>query len=226
MTYTPVRLLGVLVMSVVLPDCSGCVQNVVPALAVEHAAFAAQYLRQGDYELAEQRADLSIEYSGGKYAEPWNIKALIALHRGELVLARDHVKRALALRNDFAEAYGTLGAIEQLQHDDAHAIDAYSEAIKLDPGFLAARRNRGLAYMRRNNVAAARGDFLKCLEVDPAYCDCRDGLGALALTAEDWDEARGQYEKLTQICSQNAMGFYNLCVAELQQHDCESAMEA
>lgn len=47
------------------------------------------------------------------------------------------------------------------------AIDSYSEAIKINPKFVKAYNNRGIAYTWKKEFYPAIADFTKAIELDP-----------------------------------------------------------
>ena len=53
-----------------------------------------------------------------------------------------------------------------------------SQAIEIDPGYVNARVNLAtLSLLSRRSATTARKEYLKCMELEPKACDCRQGLG-------------------------------------------------
>lgn len=221
----PIRFIGMVVLVSMLSACAMCIENSVHPEAVSHTDFCARYLQEGKLTEAEARCKLAIEYSP-KYAEPYNLIGLIEHSRGRIELAIKRFKEAISLKDDFAEAYNNLGAIFMDRREYGYACAQFKEAIEIDPGFVNARVNLGLCYLYDGQKEASRNEYLKCLELNPETCDCRLGLGVLSLNAEAWDEAKSHFEKMTQVCPQNAQGFYNLCWTYYKIGRCEEAVRS
>jgi tetratricopeptide (TPR) repeat protein len=49
----------------------------------------------------------------------------------------------------------------------------YTQAVKLDPKYLAAYSNRGYAYYKAGDLERSLADFEKILELDPANADAK-----------------------------------------------------
>lgn len=222
----PIRWIGVGILALLPSACAWCVDNVIPPQAQENNTFCAQYMAEGLLDQAEARCNLAIEYTGGKYAEPFNNLGQIAVARGQLDLALERFKQAISLRNDFAEAHNNLGFIFVQRGEFDLAADQFKQAIEIDPGYQVARRNYATALMRVGDPKKAREEYLKCVELDPSFCDCRMGLGALALGAGEWDEAEGHFKKHIEVCPSEASGFYNLCFTLMRKQQCAPAVDA
>jgi len=219
----PVRVAGTIALFLMPAACAFCVEHTIPPQAVDNATWCAKYVNNGDLDQAEARAKLAIEFSP-KYAEAWNCRGLVEYRRGHLDLAIDYIKRALAYKNDFAEALNNLGAIlmnERREYPQAENL--FRSALQVDPGYPNARINLGLVLLYQDKGNEARDQYLRCLELDPNTCDCRMGLGVLALKAKDFGEACAQFEKHTQICPDIAEGFYNLGFCQMQRGRCQEA---
>jgi tetratricopeptide (TPR) repeat protein len=222
----PVRIAGTAALLAMPSACAFCIDNVIPDAAREQAAFCAQYISENKIDEAEARAKLAIEYAP-KYGEAWNCRGLVEYHRGHLDLAIEYFKRSIAYQEDFAEAYNNIGAVFMNEKREyGQAEDEFRQALEIDPGFVNARVNLGLALLYQGRDTDARDQYLRCLELQPNACDCRMGLGVIALNKKDWAEARTQFEKHTQICPENAPGYYNLGYAQYQLGRCQEAYNA
>lgn len=219
----PVRLLGTIALLFTPTACAFCVQNVIPKEAIDNASFCSQYVTEGKLAEAEARAKLAIEFAP-KYAEAWNCRGLVEYHRGHLELAVQYFKRALAYRNDFAEAHNNVGAVMMNEmREYGQAEEEFRVALEIDPGYVNARVNLGLTLLYQERYDEARDQYMRCLELQPNACDCRMGLGVLSLNKKDWADARAHFEKLIQICPDDPHGFYNLGYSQLQLSRCQDA---
>lgn len=224
--FRAIRSLGLsLAVMLLATHCAWCIDDVVPQQALEHVQFCAEYLARGELVHAEARCKLAQEYSP-RYAEPWNLLGLIEHRRGHRDAARELFKAALSRRNDFAEAHNNLGAILLEEKDYSFACDQFAAALEVDPGYIEARRNLGMCYYHSEKPTKARNEFLKCLELDPVACDCRWGLGVLAADGEDYKQARVHFQRMTEVCREQATGYYNLCWVQYKLGRCVEAVDA
>ena len=221
----PVRLLGLLVLGVMPNACAFCIHDPINPQARDHTAFCAQYYREGKLVEAEARCRLAREFAP-KYAEPVNLLGLIEYTRGHLDLARNYYKEALALKEDFAEAHNNLGAVSMQRREYADAVDSFKQALEIDPGYVNARVNLALCHLYEGDGDSARDEYLKCIELQPKACDCRQGLGVLAASKQDFEEAKVQFTRMTEVCPDNATGYYNLCQTFYDMGQCGNALEA
>lgn len=221
----PIRVIGLMLIALMPNACAFCVAANIHPQAQEHAAFCAQYYQKGDLVQAEARCKLAREFSP-KYAEPVNLLGLIEYSRGRMELARNFFKEAIALKDDFAEAHNNLGAIFLDQRDYQYACDEFKQAIEIDPGYVAARVNLAMCRYYSGDPETARDEYLKCVELDPMACECRQGLGILAASQKNYDEAKVHFQKETEVCPTRAVGFYNLCQTYFDMGQCGLALES
>ncbi len=205
--------------------CAFCVHDPINPQAAQHTAFCAQYYHENKLLEAEARCRLAREFAP-KYAEPVNLLGLIEYSRGRHENARNYFKESIALKNNFAEAHNNLGAIFMDERNYPEACDAFSQALEIDPGYVNARVNLALCKFYAGDNAASRKEYLKCMELDPKACDCRQGLGVLAASKRDIDEAKLQFQKMTEICPDNPIAHYNLCQTFYDMGQCGNALEA
>jgi tetratricopeptide (TPR) repeat protein len=104
-------------------------------------------LAHGQLDDAEASLRLAVEYNP-RYAEPYNNLGLVLLARADAAHAEPFFLRAVRLNRDFAEAWNNLGVarVRTLPQDaDAEAqgpaIEAFREALAINPGLLDARIN-------------------------------------------------------------------------------------
>jgi tetratricopeptide (TPR) repeat protein len=72
-------------------------------------------------------------------------------------------------QGETAITYKDQGDEHMRQGDYTQAIDAYSQAIELDPQYVSAYFGRGNAYNAQENYKAARADYERAIEIDPDY---------------------------------------------------------
>ncbi|MGO8989653.1 MAG: tetratricopeptide repeat protein [bacterium] len=72
-------------------------------------------------------------------------------------------------------------------------ISLFKSALKNDPASTVGHFNLGNAYLERNDLAAAKFQWLKALDIDPGYSDALTQMGTLAATQGDFDKAEKYY---------------------------------
>ena len=221
----PIRWLGAIVLLAMPTGCAFCVHDPINPQARDHTAFCAEYYHEGKYTEAEARCRLAREFAP-KYAEPVNLLGLIEYSRGHPDQARQYFKDALALKQDFAEAHNNLGAVSMQRREYKDAIDSFEQALAIDPGYVNARVNVALCHLYQGHADRARDEYVKCLELQPKACDCRQGLGVLAAGKRDFEEAKLQFTRMSEVCPESPTGFYNLCQTLLDMGQCGNALES
>lgn len=149
-----------------------------------------------------------------------SIAVLALLATGcEKLKARDNLNKGVA-------------AFKQAKYSDA--VEHFKTAVELDPSFPTARLYLATAYMsqyipgagspeNQQNAKMANDQFLKVLEQDPKNTIATESLASLHYSEaqgidnideklKKLDEARGWYEKLTQIDPGNKQAWYSLGV--------------
>jgi tetratricopeptide (TPR) repeat protein len=61
------------------------------------------------------------------------------------------------------------GAVLQSQKQFAQALDAYDQALRLDPKFVSAWRNRGDIQLELGDLESALGSYERALQIEPRY---------------------------------------------------------
>ncbi len=75
-------------------------------------------------------------------------RAKSAINRRDLVAAEVHLKQALALKADSADAQNLMGVLLEIRHDHDGSYRAYRAALKADPKFEPAKHNMTRYYER------------------------------------------------------------------------------
>jgi tetratricopeptide (TPR) repeat protein len=112
------------------------------------------------------------------------------------------------------------------QRDYRYAGDEFKQAIEIDPGYVNARVNFALSSFYQGDLKRARGEYRKCVELQPNACDCRQGLGVMAANEKKYDEAKVEFVRMTEVCPENPIGFYNLCQTYYDMGQCGNALES
>ena len=114
---------------------------------------------------------------------------------GRLDEAIDLARAAVAAAPAHPGLHYTLGLMLDQRggtDDRAHAIAAYAEATRLEPGFREAWNNLGLALETAQRPAEAGAAYRRAIAIDSEYAPAQRNLAALAL-------AQGEYELALEL---------------------------
>lgn len=142
---------------------------------------------QGDLEAAIEAFTESIELAlrdpapsaatNRNITESYLRRGIIFYRQGDLDLAKRDFEQAIRFTtrgfNPLANFW--LGLCYQMQEDQPQAIRSYTKAIRMQPQFVNALLNRGMAYMKQGRYEQATRDFSEVLRVE------RDNAQARAL---------------------------------------------
>ena len=144
---------------------------------------------KADPKFARAWAGLAAVYS---VAPSWNIE-----DRDYLELATQAAHKAIALNPKLSMPHAVLGNVESIKIpvDYKTAFKHYNEAIKLDPKETTAFLWRGISYNSVGYFDKAEQDFLRCLDIDPAYEMCRRHMAITKLYSGDTKRALELFEQ-------------------------------
>ncbi|MBR1419792.1 MAG: tetratricopeptide repeat protein [Selenomonadaceae bacterium] len=120
---------------------------------------------------------------------------------------RDQVKR-----NDeafSASQYYEIGNKFLNERNNPEAIVNYSKAINLNPNYVDAYHNRGVAHERQQEFDLALEDYNRALKIDPNYAYSNIGRGNMLLKTEDFDLAMEAYNRALEFRSDYAPAFHS-----------------
>jgi tetratricopeptide (TPR) repeat protein len=134
---------------------------------------------QGDYDGAIERYRKALEI------EPDNVTALYEIGysyyaKKDLANALDYATRAAARPSPLKAAVLTLiGNIQDDRKEPARAIEAYEQAIQLDPRIPLLHFNLGITYAGLGQTTKARKAFEAGIEVNPNHASSHYALGRM-----------------------------------------------
>ena len=182
MTFRPPFLLRVVVVlagAMVLASTLGCAtEPPLPPKAVELNRTGAAALAAGDYETAEARLALALEYNP-RFTEARVNLGLVEMSRGEYDKARKDLLKARDLNPDLPAPHHALGLLADKLGEAAPRNEAekhYRAALKVDPGFTPSRANLGRRLFQHGEYAEASEQFLRLTEIAPDVLDGWLGL--------------------------------------------------
>jgi tetratricopeptide (TPR) repeat protein len=178
--------------------------------------LARLYYWAGDYERELSALDRAIAAGGEAGDGPPEGLAYAYFYRGNLyaVYRQDRpaaiadYREALALRPGFADAAFNLGdALRILANTQRHAgeeeaarrtyqaaLEAYSQALEIDPDHVPAYERRGLAYYELGLDQAAAEDYRSALDRQPR-AEIYHQLGLALRKLKEWDQALAQLDR-------------------------------
>jgi protein O-mannosyl-transferase len=107
-----------------------------------------------------------------------------------------------------------LGVARSSAGRKAEAVDAFREALKIDPDYASARDNLGLALDESGKPEAAVQEYLKAVAVAPNLEEVRINLGMALMQIGQPHEAIRQFEKATELSPSDPSAFDDLAGAE------------
>ena len=98
-----------------------------------------------------------------------------------------------------AEEFFKQGEKKSTVENADSAIFYYSEAIKIDPKFVKAYNNRGIAYVWEKKYDLAIADFNKAIELDPKYGKAYNNRAIVYSYEGETDKARQDLHKAQSL---------------------------
>jgi len=95
-----------------------------------------------------------------------------------------------------AEEWYVMGYAFEAQGNDMKAEEAYTEAIKTDPEFEAAYKNRGSVFTRSKQFEDAEFDLVHALELDPDFTQAKFQLSVLQTEKNEYDKALSTLDEI------------------------------
>ena len=121
--------------------------------------------------------------------------ALAYKHEGESSKALTHLRRGLALRPDYPDAWVLLGDLHSAQGDRSAALQAYQVAISHNPGQAGVYHNLGNIYMHGGETGKAAEYYAEAIRRNPYFAEARNNLGQAYEALGELDRAMAEYER-------------------------------
>jgi len=122
------------------------------------------------------------------------------------------------VQNNRGFAYYVLGDYRQ-------AIEDYSAAIAIKPGYATAHHNRGIAYIALGDHKKAIVDFNHAIALKPAYAEAYNNRGKAYSIMGDYNQALEDINRAITISPDNAKSYYNRGVAHFVLGNPKRAIE-
>lgn len=150
------------------------------------------YLRQGKWELAQQKLEKSVDQNSAVPAAH-SALALVYENLGEYKRAETHYSRAVKLAPDDASTQNSYGVFLCRRQQRPQDAQKYFQAAADNPRYAtpeAALTNAGVCMLQLPDVEAAEGYFRQALERNPRYVDALLQMTTMAFDAENFMQAR------------------------------------
>lgn len=147
-------------------------------------------------------------------------------HRARLTdMALYRYQRALLYLPDLAPAHNSIGEILMERGRTDIACGAFAQAMRIDPAYASAKRNRTSCLLEQGDVYAAQMLLDQCDGPGDLQCHCAKGMEAL--NAYDIDLPDGlEPETLLNWCPQMPTAEVDRCRERLAAGDCSNAERA
>ena len=162
-------------------------------------------------------------------------KAIALNDEGARAFAADDLERAeaeiaLALEYNprFTEAWVNLGLVEMRLGRVEKARHHFRKAIELNPDLPAPFHGMGLLEERVGDLEHAEKSYRAALKVDPGFGPARVNLGRMLYARSDYDGAREQFLRLTEVAPNVVEGWTGLVESLLKlrrEHDADETLD-
>ncbi|MCA9643903.1 MAG: tetratricopeptide repeat protein [Myxococcales bacterium] len=134
-----------------------------------------------------------------------------ALAEGDLETASARFEVALEYNPHFVEALTNLGLVELQRGNFTRARTLLARAKRLNPDVAQPHHGLGVLEERKGRPDIASRHYQEALKVDPGFAPARANLARLYFNAADFERARSQFKRLTEVDPDELLGFTGLC---------------
>ena len=109
-------------------------------------------------------------------------------------------RRALELDDSLAEAHASMGAIHEVFHGNwEQAQEEYLTALRLNPGYVAARQWYALALAHRGRIEEALAQMAVATENDPLSFQLNTNVAVIHYLGRNWDAGEEHCRRALEI---------------------------
>ena len=191
------------IVSPILPmeDATGSLGRArAPSAADVYVKLAAEYMKQGQFDLALRNARTAVETDGGN-GEAHNILGLIYQHLKQDALSESHLGSAVRLepRNPFFHnAYGAF-LCEKGRYGEADQEFVRALENPLYPTPEMALNNAGVCAARGGDNAKAQGYFRQALQRSPSLPSALFQMADLEFQGNEFESARNHLRRFHEV---------------------------
>ena len=200
------------------------------AVAIALAALIlAAYSARTIIRNADWRNDLTL-YQSAVTAHPKSAKMQHALgdalsERGRMSEAETAYRNALSVRES-ALTYNNLGNLYAATGRFKHATAAYQKAVQIEPDYVEAYMNKGLAAMQAGQITDAHSAFEKAAIRDPTNAEIYYNLGVVREKLGHPAQATTAYARAIALRPNWAEAYFNLGKAHRDNGEKTAAIQA
>jgi tetratricopeptide (TPR) repeat protein len=155
-----------------------------------------------------------------------NSLGALYLSFGRLGSSAQTLRSALGIDSDLPEAYVNLGNALSRLGDQAGAIGALGNAIRLEPGSAAAHNNLASILQAKGDFELARYHFERAIHSDPDYAVARYNYGRALAEKKLYAEAEAQLSTALRLDPQLAEAAVSLGMVLIQTGQPQPAIES
>ncbi len=142
--------------------------------ALDHFDRATLYFYRGNYELALNEIDRSLEID--KTAEYFNLKGLILAELGKYEDSKEAYLQAIEKEPEFAELHNNLGLLYLKMKNVNEAILSFEESVKKNVNNAMAYVNLGKALIELERFDEALKAYNQALHIDPSNQEAKEAV--------------------------------------------------
>jgi Tfp pilus assembly protein PilF len=158
-----------------------------------------------------------------------NNQGAAALQKDDLEHAEAKLGLALEYNPHFTEAWVNLGLLELRRGRLERARHDFRRAIELNPDLPAPFHGKGLVEERLGDLEHAEKSYRAALKVDPGFGPARVNLGRLLFARRDFEGAREQFLRLTEVAPTVVEGWAGLVESLLRlgrEHEADLVLDS
>lgn len=141
----------------------------------------------------------------------------------DLKSAERDYRQAALVSPDLATAFANLGTVLRKRERYGEAVDAYSDALKIEPGDAMIVNNKGYAYFLSGDYEKALADFLKAIDLSPEYAYAHNNLASAYIKLEKYQEAEDAAGKAISLDPEYGFAYLNRGIAREMIRDIPGA---
>ena len=155
------------------------------------------------------------------------VTGLAALKRGDREAALAHVRKAVALAPDDAEALTLLAWLDmEVAGEVDTAIASYRKVATLKPEIPEVHNNLGVALKRNGDLEQAVGSFSRALELNPDFAQAASNRGWAYVDQGNWQAAKTDFERSLALRPEDDGALYGLARVRKELRDYSGAQDA
>lgn len=158
--------------------------------------IASIYITLSDVEVAKQQQQAAQNKQQTSSELPEESKK-------NLAMAKEQLGKALAIKNDYADANLLLASVYEREGDMNKAIEKEKENKAMYPGTPGVMFRLGLLYYKEKQLDNAKQEFEQAIQIDKNYSNARYFLGLILDEQGDKKAALAQFEKIAELNPDN-----------------------